>query len=65
MLKFLILLNYLTRMVNLSKARRAEDIENFKRTVLDTAVQLMQDKKEWGLVSVNKIAKIMRYTPPN
>lgn len=52
-------------MVNLSKARRAEDIENFKRTVLDTAVQLMQDKKEWGLVSVNKIANIMRYTPPN
>lgn len=52
-------------MVNASKARRAEDIENFKRKVLDTAVQLMSEKKEWGLVSVNKIANIMRYTPPN
>lgn len=48
-----------------SKARRAEDIENFKTTVLDTAVLLMREEKEWGLVSVNKIAKIMRYTPPN
>lgn len=25
----------------------------------------MQEKKEWGKVSVNKIADIMRYTPPN
>lgn len=65
MLKFLVLLNFLIRMVNLSKVRRAEDIENFKTTVLDTAVQLMKENKEWGLVSVNKIAKIMRYTPPN
>lgn len=48
-----------------SKIRRAEDIENFKTTVLDTAVLLMREKKEWGLVSVNKIATIMRYTPPN
>lgn len=52
-------------MLSVSKARRAEDIENFKKTVLDTAVQLMRDKKEWGQVSVNKIANIMRYTPPN
>lgn len=51
--------------MNLSKIRRAEDIENFKRRVLDTAAQLMREKKEWGQVSVNKIANIMRYTPPN
>jgi len=51
--------------MNLSKIRRAEDIENFKKTVLDTAVLLMREKKDWGTVSVNKIAKIMRYTPPN
>jgi len=51
--------------MSLSKIRREEDIENFKRTVLDTAVQLMREKKEWGLVSVNKIANIIRYTPPN
>lgn len=48
-----------------SKIRRTEDIENFRRTVLDTAVELMREKKNWGLVSVNKIANIMRYTPPN
>ena len=48
-----------------SKIRREEDIENFRRTVLDTAVALMREKKNWGLVSVNKIANIMRYTPPN
>jgi len=51
--------------MNLSKIRRAEDIENFKTTVLDTAILLMQETKDWGRVSVNKIAKIMRYTPPN
>ncbi len=51
--------------MNLSKIRRAEDIENFKKTVLDTAILLMRETKEWGSVSVNKIAKIMRYTPPN
>jgi len=51
--------------MNLSKIRRAEDIEKFKTTVLDTAVKLMEESKDWGKVSVNKIAKIMRYTPPN
>jgi len=45
--------------------RREEDIENFKTKVLDTALVLMREKKDWGQVSVNKIAKIMRYTPPN
>ncbi len=58
-------LNYLIANMNLSKIRRAEDIENFKTTVLDTAILLMKEKKDWGGVSVNKIAKIMRYTPPN
>lgn len=48
-----------------SKTRREEDIENFKKTVLDTAVLLMQKENDWGMVSVNKIASIMRYTPPN
>jgi len=51
--------------MNPSKIRRAEDIENFKTTVLDTAILLMRETKDWGRVSVNKIAKIMRYTPPN
>lgn len=51
--------------MNLSKIRRAEDIENFKTTVLNTAIILMRETKDWGTVSVNKIAKIMRYTPPN
>jgi len=51
--------------LSLSKLRRAEDIENFKRTVLDTAIVLMREQKNWGQVSINKIAKIMRYTPPN
>ncbi|MBX2872666.1 MAG: TetR/AcrR family transcriptional regulator [Saprospiraceae bacterium] len=51
--------------MRLNKIRRAEDIENFKRTVLNTAVELMREKKNWGMVSVNKIAQIMRYTPPN
>ncbi|MEM8886984.1 MAG: TetR/AcrR family transcriptional regulator, partial [Bacteroidota bacterium] len=51
--------------MSLSKTRRKEDIEKFKKIVLDTAVQLMREKKEWGQVSVNKIANIMRYTPPN
>jgi len=58
-------LKNLIAMPSLSKLRRAEDIEKFKSTVLDTAVLLMREKKEWGLVSVNKIANIMRYTPPN
>lgn len=48
-----------------SKTRRQEDIENFKNAVLDTAILLMREKEDWGLVSVNKIAAIMRYTPPN
>jgi len=52
-------------MPSVSKLRRAEDIENFKSTVLDTAIVLMREQKDWGQVSINKIAKIMRYTPPN
>lgn len=48
-----------------SKVRREEDIDNFKNTVLDTAVLLMKKENDWGMVSVNKIATIMRYTPPN
>ncbi len=48
-----------------SKVRREEDIDNFKNTVLDTAILLMKEENDWGMVSVNKIAVIMRYTPPN
>lgn len=51
--------------MKLNKVRREEDIENFKTKVLDTAIELMRDKKDWGQVSVNKIANIIRYTPPN
>lgn len=51
--------------MTLSKVRRKEDIENFKSTVLDTAILLMREENDWGMVSVNKIASIMRYTPPN
>lgn len=51
--------------MKLNKIRRAEDIENFKKSVLDTAVDLMREQKDWGQVSVNKIANIIRYTPPN
>lgn len=51
--------------MKLSKIRREEDIENFKTKVLDTAILLMREKKDWGQVSVNKIANIIRYTPPN
>ena len=46
------------------KSRREEEVESFKTTVLDTAVELMREEKDWGKVSVNKIASIMRYTPP-
>lgn len=48
-----------------AKVRRAEDIENFKKAVLDTALVLMGKEHDWGMVSVNKIATILRYTPPN
>lgn len=48
-----------------SKVRREEDIDNFKNKVLDTAIFLMKEENDWGMVSVNKIAAIMRYTPPN
>ncbi len=48
-----------------AKVRRAEDIENFKNAVLDTAILLMREEHDWGMVSVNKIATILRYTPPN
>jgi AcrR family transcriptional regulator len=51
--------------MTVSKIRRKEDIENFKNTVLDTAIRLMHEENDWGMVSVNKIATIMRYTPPN
>ena len=52
-------------MIKLNKIRRAEDIKNFKNSVLDAAVELMREQKDWGQVSVNKIANILRYTPPN
>lgn len=48
-----------------ARERREEDIENFKSKVLDTAILLMQEESDWGMVSVNKIAAIMRYTPPS
>lgn len=48
-----------------NRIRREEDIEHFKKTVLDTAVLLMREENDWGMVSVNKIASLMRYTPPN
>ena len=47
------------------RSRREEEVDNFKTTVLDTAIVLMREEKDWGKVSVNKIASIMRYTPPN
>ena len=52
-------------MAGKSNTRRVEEISRFKETVLDTAVALMKEEQEWGNVSVNKIAAIMRYTPPN
>ncbi|NBA88439.1 TetR family transcriptional regulator [Emticicia sp. CRIBPO] len=48
-----------------NRIRREEDIEHFKKTVLDTAILLMREENDWGMVSVNKIASLMRYTPPN
>ena len=47
------------------KTRRKEEIKTFRRTVLDTALTLMKQEKDWNKVSINSIAKIMRYTPPN
>ncbi len=47
------------------RIRREEDIEHFRKTVLDTAIQLMREENDWGMVSVNKIANLMRYSPPN
>jgi|GEM_PF-1244115 len=51
--------------MNISATRRKEDAENFKKSVLDTAIDLMREKNDWGMVSVNQIASLMRYTPPN
>lgn len=48
-----------------SRIRRQEDTENFKKKVLDTALLLMHEENDWSMVSVNKIASLMRYTPPN
>lgn len=48
-----------------TKLRRAQDIENFKSSVLDAAIQLMKEENDWGLVSINKIAALIRYTTPN
>lgn len=47
------------------KKRRREEILAFRNGVLDTALLLMEKEKDWNKVSVNAIAKIMRYTPPN
>jgi len=64
--KYLVVLNLLPGIkLKQSKIRREEEIENFKKAVLDTAIFLMREEKDWGMVSVNKIASIIRYTPPN
>ena len=47
------------------KKRRKEEVLAFRNAVLDTALLLMQQERDWNKVSVNAIAKIMRYTPPN
>lgn len=47
------------------RQRREAEKEQFKETVLDTAVKLMKKENNWYAVSINKIAAQMGYTPPN
>ena len=48
-----------------NRDRRREEVEQFKALVLDAALELMAETKDWNSVSVNKIGAKIRYTPAN
>ena len=48
---------------NSTKSRRKEEVKLLQNKILDAALQLAT-KEGWAGVTIRKIAKIIRYSPP-